>query len=194
MSFTENKVDEEAEEYEDSSESEEKEVEEEVDLEEIGLSNRAAKFVFFYFLSLLILFNVDHGAVPAALTEIQDELGYSKTQLGTMGSLVFLGIVIGSVTAAFFLDRFPIKRVIMLAIIGNGFGMLLFIYFKEFHYVCFARFVSGFCQIVAFIYGPLFVDAYFPVSSRSFWLAIIVISAPVGTCIGFAFTGSMLAL
>ena len=110
-----------------------------------------------------------------------------------MGSLVFFGIVLGSLIASVFMDRIPIKIVLTVSMLGNGFGMLLFISFTEFYYVCCSRFLSGLCQIVVFIYGPLFVDAYFPLSTRSFWLSIIVISGPLGTCIGFAFMGSMLA-
>jgi len=45
-----------------------------------------------------------------------------------MGSLVFLGIVIGSLVAALIMDKIPIKTVLSLSMLGNGFGMLLFVY------------------------------------------------------------------
>ena len=51
----------------------------EVKLEDIGMSTTFSKIVFIYLLCLLILFNIDHGAVPASLTVIKEDLGYSKT-------------------------------------------------------------------------------------------------------------------
>jgi len=44
-----------------------------------------------------------------------------------MGSLVFFGIVIGSVIAAVIMDKLPIKLVLTISMLGNGFGMLLFV-------------------------------------------------------------------
>ena len=84
--------------------------------------------------------------------------------MGTLGSLVFFGIVVGSLIAAFIMDKIPIKIVLTISMIGNAIGMLLFVYYRLFYFVCFARFLSGVCQIVLCIYGPLFVDAYFPSS------------------------------
>jgi len=43
--------------------------------------------------------NFDHGAVPAASKSIKGEMDIGNEMLGALGSLVFLGIVGGSVFA-----------------------------------------------------------------------------------------------
>ena len=43
-----------------------------------------------------------------------------------------------------------------------------------------------------FIYGPLYVEAFMTKNSKSFWQSMILIANPIGTCVGYAFTGTML--
>ena len=89
--------------------------------------------------------NIDHGAVPAAMSEIKEELQFNATQMGRLGSLVFMGIIIGSLCAVFFMDKIPMKIVLSISFVGNGVGMILFIVFQHFALVGLARFISGFC-------------------------------------------------
>lgn len=39
--------------------------------------------------------NIDHGAIPAATSELRRDLDLSTSQLGYLGSLVFLGLLVG---------------------------------------------------------------------------------------------------
>ena len=58
-------------------------------------SESGTKFVFF----LLFLFNLginfDHGAVPAATKVLQEDLDLNAQQLGSLGSMVFMGLLGG---------------------------------------------------------------------------------------------------
>ena len=49
-------------------------------------------FVFMINLSM----NFDHGSVPAASKDIKEEMNINNEMLGGLGSLVFLGIITGS--------------------------------------------------------------------------------------------------
>jgi len=40
--------------------------------------------------------NFDHGSVPAASKDIKEEMNINNEMLGGLGSLVFLGIITGS--------------------------------------------------------------------------------------------------
>jgi len=40
--------------------------------------------------------NFDHGSVPAASKAIKEEMNINNEMLGGLGSLVFLGIIVGS--------------------------------------------------------------------------------------------------
>lgn len=41
------------------------------------------------------MINVDHGILPACTQEVKDDLGLDNANLGLLGSLVYLGLVIG---------------------------------------------------------------------------------------------------
>jgi len=73
--------------------------------------------------------------------------------MGTLGSVVFFGVGVGSLMAALFMDKIPIKIVLFVSFIGNGVGMFFFLYLTNYYAICFARFLSGFCQIFVFIFG-----------------------------------------
>jgi hypothetical protein len=51
--------------------------------------------VFLYVFILNMLVNVDHGAIPAATKVLKDDLSLNNQQLGSLGSIVFIGIVTG---------------------------------------------------------------------------------------------------
>ena len=46
-----------------------------------------------FFTNLLI--NIDHGIFPACTEELRIDLDVSNVQIGVLGSLVYLGLVIG---------------------------------------------------------------------------------------------------
>ena len=43
--------------------------------------------------------NMDHGILPAAIEEVRADIGLENTQMGFMGSVVYLGLVIGKFIA-----------------------------------------------------------------------------------------------
>lgn len=65
------------------------------DSKDVILSRGIRWFLFFLFIILQILMNVDHGTFPAATEEIRKDLDIDDNILGIFGSLVFLGNLIG---------------------------------------------------------------------------------------------------
>ena len=51
------------------------------------------KFIFF----LVMLVNLDHGAMPAANVYIKKDFGIDEAQIGVLMALVFLGFIFGSI-------------------------------------------------------------------------------------------------
>jgi hypothetical protein len=41
------------------------------------------------------MINMDHGILPACTAEVRDDLDLDSADLGLLGSLVYLGLVIG---------------------------------------------------------------------------------------------------
>ena len=70
-----------------------------------------------------MLMNFDHGAIPAALVEMSDELKFSKSEMGSLGSYVYLGFVVGSIVNMTVLtNRYSDKTILSWAFVLNGLG------------------------------------------------------------------------
>lgn len=41
------------------------------------------------------MINLDHGILPACTAELREDIGLNNADLGLLGSLVYLGLVIG---------------------------------------------------------------------------------------------------
>ena len=51
----------------------------------------------------------DQGIIPAIATTLKEQYGMSSLQVGSLGSMVYLGATIGSVIAVPLLDLLPTK-------------------------------------------------------------------------------------
>jgi len=112
--------------------------------EDIGYNPYSIYFVCGLLFLLDILINVDHGALPSAAVNIKEELKMSNVSFGTLGSIVFAGLVSGSLCGAFMLDQFRYKTILILSFIGNSIGLLMLIMNDNYYCMCFSRFLCGF--------------------------------------------------
>lgn len=110
--------------------------------------------------------------------------------MGSFGSYVYFGFVVGSiVNGTCLVNRFSWKMILSAAFVLNGVGASFFFITSDYYILSLARFMSGFGQILVSIYNPLFVDTFFDEKGKSFWLPICIICGPLGTCIGYSVTG-----
>lgn len=144
--------------------------------------------VFLYIFLIAVLVNVDHGAIPAGLSDIQAELGMDEGEMGVMGSMVFFGLFLGSITASFIMHIFEHKTIIWLSLCINGASLWLLTMTSNFYLMCFSRLITGFSQIFITIYVPVFLDAYSTPKSKSFMLSWILVMPPIGVVVGYAMT------
>ena len=70
--------------------------------------------------------NIDHGAIPAATKNIKESLDINDTQLGYLGSLVFVGLALGAVSASYLFDKISYKCILAFGFLGNMIGLLMF--------------------------------------------------------------------
>ena len=117
--------------------------------------------------------NIDHGAIPAATKNIKENLQINDTQLGFLGSLVFVGLAIGALSASFIFGKIRYKYLLALGFIGNGAGLYLFATSTLQYLLMLARFLSGFCQIYYTIYWQLYVDTYYLKDQKPVHMAIL---------------------
>ena len=116
--------------------------------------------IYFYVFLLNVTVNLDHGAMPAALIDISNDVQFTDQQMGTLGSLVFFGLFIGTLNASFLMYRLKHKSIIILTLVLNGISLYMFTVQNNYYCMCISRFIAGFSQIFITIYVPLYVDAF----------------------------------
>lgn len=160
-----------------------------VEIDEIGFNTRTILCfcVFLFFLDINI--NLDHGALPVAAVEIKEQLDLPNASIGTLGSMVFLGLVTGSFTASIVMGKFRYKTILTSAFVGNALGFFGFILTNNFYLMGFGRLVSGFCQIFLTIYIPVYVDCFGTAKLKPFMMSLILLAAPLGVVFGYGGTG-----
>ena len=106
-----------------------------------------------------ILVNVDHGAIPAGTTTLKKENNLDNVELGIIGSLVYLGLVLGSISAGPIFASYSSKWVVILTLLFSCFFLYCFTFIKGGRGMAFCRVGCGFCQVFCYIYFPVW-DIY----------------------------------
>jgi MFS family permease len=105
------------------------------------------KMIFLLIFMLNILINVDHGAIPAATTILKRELGLDNVSLGTIGSLVYLGLVLGAISAGPIFSAYSSKWVNCVGIIASCFFLYFFTVSESQFPLALSRIGCGFFQV-----------------------------------------------
>jgi predicted MFS family arabinose efflux permease len=167
---------------------------ESVDIEDLGFSASKMTVMCISLFLCDILVNVDHGAIPAGIKEMQDDFELETIHMGNFGSLCFFGLAVGSVFSAFVVGKISWKVILQLSFIGNGFGLFLYAISSDFYYLAFARFLSGFNQVFLVIYMPLYVDAFSKKELKTTFMSSILLAPPIGVLIGYGLTATTIGL
>lgn len=115
------------------------------------------KFLFgvIFFTNLMV--NMDHGIFPACTEEVRRDIGIPNTQLGIMGSIVYLGLVVGkpdqcpsfagSMCAIPVLNNMNTKFVMTICLLANAASLFLFTISSAYEVYLLSRFLVGFFQV-----------------------------------------------
>lgn len=143
------------------------------------------KIIFALIFVINILINFDHGAIPAGTTSLKKENNLDNVALGIIGSLVYLGLVLGSISAGPIFSIYSSKWVVILSLLCSCFFLYSFTVFKGTLGMAFCRVGCGFCQVFCYIYFPVWVDTYGVNQSQTLWLTFLQLGVPVGTMLGY---------
>ena len=105
------------------------------------------KMIFLLIFLLNILINIDHGAIPAATTILKRELGLDNVSMGTIGSLVYLGLVLGAISAGPIFSSYSSKWVNCIGIIASCFFLYFFTVSETQFPLALSRIGCGFFQV-----------------------------------------------
>ena len=143
------------------------------------------KLIFFLLCIINIIINFDHGAIPACTTEIKIENNLSNIELGVIGSAVYLGLILGSLSAGYFFSTYSNKWLVILTLFISSFFLYSFTIIQGYGGLGLCRIICGFSQVFCYIYFPVWVDQYGVNGYKTLWLTFLQLGIPVGSIIGY---------
>lgn len=119
--------------------------------EELALSPHEKKQVYLIYGNALfvnMLINLDHGIIPACTYELKRDLFIDDLFLGFLGSLVFVGLMTGSLSSGILFTKYSSKSILLAACAMIFVSLLLFPLSKGYKVLMgLARFFVGFAQV-----------------------------------------------
>jgi hypothetical protein len=105
------------------------------------------KLIFLLLFVINILINVDHGAIPAATKILKRDLMMDNISLGIIGSLVYLGLVFGAITATMIFQMYSSKWIVTTSLFISCFFLYTFTVSKNIIFLSISRIGCGFFQV-----------------------------------------------
>ena len=144
-------------------------------------------FVVVLFMNVLI--NIDHGVMPAGSIVIKDDLDINNTEYGLLGSIVFIGLTIGSIAATYLFQNYNTKYTLMTIMTLNGLSQAIFTMTKHYLLLCLSRFLTGFFQVFVSIYYVVWADMFGSTDQKKqVWLTVLLLSSTLGVLLGYIMT------
>ncbi|GBE59319.1 integral membrane family I protein [Babesia ovata] len=143
----------------------------------------------FALMALLECFvNYDLGAMSVMVPWIQDPYNFSRTDLGFLGALPFIGLIVLSPVIGTVFTFFKARTIIAIGLVLNILSLLVFAlaYNKVMFYI--SRFLVGATQSFFVIYAPVWVGCFAPDARKNLWMAILQGSIVAGFMVGYAST------
>lgn len=158
-----------------------------IEQEQRDISTRKTLFVFLCILQLVM--NFDSGIVPASLRALKQEFDMTDTELGLLGSLVYVGLVFSCPLTGYLLTTWKSQRKVLLAsILFNMIALVIFVAVPSKGLLMFSRFLTGLSQAPLFVYPPVWVDEFAPDESLTTWVSSLQGMAPLGVMLGYLFS------
>jgi MFS family permease len=146
--------------------------------------------VFAAFCFLEITANFDAGVLPACVGEVMVEFGLDYGVAGFLGSLVYVGMVIGTPVAGYYLTNTTFQnRLIAGAAALNSIATLMFAFANTHTTLYIGRTLMGVSQGCIFVYAPVWVDEFSPAAAQGIWMAGLQGAVVVGIVAGYVTTG-----
>jgi MFS family permease len=155
--------------------------------------------IFLLLFICMFVARTDQGIIPALNTTLKKEFSFTSVQLGKLGSIVYVGavtgnfkslltVIVGSAVSMKLFESLPSRVVIFGSMMLQCLALALFTVSIDYNWQMFARFLSGFSQVILSIYLPVWVDAFAPRHSKTKWMTFIITAAPAGLFLGYSMT------
>ena len=148
-------------------------------------SKQKRKFIFILIFLINILINLDKGIIPASTTIIKEKSNISNAQLGMIGSLLYFGLILGSLSGGYFFSKYSSKWLVIFSLFTFSFFLYSFTILESCEGMYLCRTCCGFCEVFCCIYFPIWVDQYGIKNMKVIWLTFLQIGVPLGCILGY---------
>jgi sugar phosphate permease len=108
-----------------------------------------------------VLINIDHGSLPGGAEGIKYKANINNWSFGVLGSVVYLGLTLGSAVASASLSNGAlIKPTLGVTLFMNAACYYGFTTTSSFYMMVLIRGLIGFFQVFICIYMPVWADTY----------------------------------
>lgn len=153
---------------------------------------RERKTVLWLFVMLKVMTSYDNGAFSAVLgveDGLLQELSMTMGDVGTLGSIVFVGNTVGCLLAGYLADLLSSRIVLIAAMAIHTEATLLFAMSESFVTCCIARVLIGLTLAAVVVLSVVWIEDHAPTSSSSTWMALNNVGVPIGTALGYLVGG-----
>ena len=155
--------------------------------------NKALGRLFGAIFFVQIAINFDSGAVPAMLDQIKTDLALEPWEMGMMGGVQYIGLVIMSPIAGVVLQKYSSKTVLALALWLNLLCVVCLATGANKWLLMMARLGIGITQTTPCVYAPVWVDEFALEGYATTWMSVLQAGVPLGVMVGYATGGGVVS-
>lgn len=149
-------------------------------------------FIFLFVMNFIRIF--DNGILPALTTTLKEDYDLTNLQIGSLGSLVYIGEVTGSLIAMPVYQKVSVKAVLLSCIVLQSVVILGFAFSKgNFEIMALSRFFTGVFQVFISIFAPCWCDCHAPDNSKTTWITSLMVATPAGMVTGYLLTAVIIS-
>ena len=101
-------------------------------------------YVFGVMFVLSASLNLDQGLFPAASVLIKESLHFSDAEYGLLGSIVYIGLIMGSLLSGYIYSKWQAKPVLVICLLGFVSMIGVFAVTTNKKYILVSRVIAGF--------------------------------------------------
>ena len=155
-------------------------------LQKTPQDSKSKQRVFTILVLINTLLNYDTGVIPASLPEIQKTLHLTYKEQAAIGSLVYIGLCISSLSVSIVFQKYSAQKILTLMLLLNCIFCFLFSISYNTVLMCIARTGMGFTQAYSVIYAPVWTNVFAPSKKCTSWLGILQCAVPLGIVLGYS--------
>ena len=163
----------------------EKDIKDSEPIPPITLSRKMRWIVFIIFIYIVIVDELDQGVLSSTTDDLSKDLEINDSQLGGLGSMIFLGKAIGCLVFFVLINKFNRKYMQLITLFLTVLSLILTTQTKNIILLYLCRIVVGFAQSYVGIYLPVWSDQFAIHKHKSMFLMCQHLSSSLGSLFGY---------